>query len=196
MTTWFTSDTHFGHANIIHLAPGRPFATIEEHDEALVAAWNARVRPGDDVWHLGDASMRFAGLIDVVPRLNGRIHLVAGNHDTCWTQHPSPKRARRAQGQVQRYLGVGFATVHTSGIVRGGRVGGQEVVLSHLPAVGDHQEVDRYVAQRPDPGPLPLVHGHVHHLWKVRGRQVNVGVDVWGYAPVSEDELAEVLRTL
>ena len=58
--TFFTSDSHFGHASV--LAPRmdrpRPFATIEEHDEALVAAWNAVVRPDDIVWHLGDFAYR------------------------------------------------------------------------------------------------------------------------------------------
>jgi len=196
MTTWFTSDTHFGHTNIVSLGPGRPFDSIEEHDAALIDAWNARVRPGDDVWHLGDFSIKASVAQAAVSLLNGRVHLVAGNHDVCWTSHPNAKYARRAVGQVERYLAAGFASVHGSGIVRGVQVAGQEVVLAHLPARGDHSAEDRYAAQRPNPGRLPLVHGHVHHLWRVRERQVNVGVDHWGYAPVSEDELAEVLRSL
>lgn len=196
MTTWFTADTHFGHANIIHLGPGRPFDTIEEHDEALVEAWNARVRPGDDVWLLGDASMKLSAIEDVVRRLNGSAHLVAGNHDGCWTAHPDAKRARRADRMVERYLAAGFASVHGSGVVPRATVAGRPVMLSHLPAYGDHYTDERYGPQRPVPGGLPLVHGHVHHLWRVEGRQVNVGVDVWGYAPVSEDELAAVLGEL
>ena len=39
---WFTSDTHWGHANILKY-DNRPFATIDEHDEELVRRWNAVV---------------------------------------------------------------------------------------------------------------------------------------------------------
>ena len=49
---FFTSDTHFGHANVIKF-DNRPFANIEEHDEELVRRWNAVVKPGDVVCHLG-----------------------------------------------------------------------------------------------------------------------------------------------
>ncbi|WP_156250887.1 metallophosphoesterase [Pseudactinotalea terrae] len=196
MATWYSADPHFSHTNILHLGPGRPFATIAQHDEALLEAWNSRVAPGDDVWLLGDVAMKTTAAAAVIGRLNGRVHLVAGNHDACWTSHPDPKRALKAQRLVGQYLDWGFASVHSSGIVTGAQVAGIPVVLSHLPARGDHFEGDRYASRRPRPGPLPLVHGHVHHLWKVRDRQVNVGVDVWGYAPVHEDELAQVLRTL
>ena len=47
-TTWFVSDTHFGHANIIRHC-SRPFADAGEMDAAMVANWNALVRPDDDV---------------------------------------------------------------------------------------------------------------------------------------------------
>lgn len=46
---WFTSDLHLGHANILkHCA--RPFASIQEHDAALIARWNAKVRLDDTVY--------------------------------------------------------------------------------------------------------------------------------------------------
>lgn len=81
MKTFFTSDTHFGHANIIHHC-SRPFATINEMDDVLIENWNAVVGPKDTVWHLGDFSM--GGAEDAQRYrscLNGRIHLIWGNHD-------------------------------------------------------------------------------------------------------------------
>ena len=59
MTIWFTSDTHFSHAGIVEerFANRRPFASIEEHDEALIANWNGCIGQGDTVYHLGDFSL-------------------------------------------------------------------------------------------------------------------------------------------
>jgi calcineurin-like phosphoesterase family protein len=51
MTIFFTSDTHFDDARRIRI-DHRPFASIEEHDAALIARWNEAVGPGDDVYHL------------------------------------------------------------------------------------------------------------------------------------------------
>jgi calcineurin-like phosphoesterase family protein len=79
--TWFTADTHFGHANIVR-SSARPFTSIEEHDEALVDNWNASVSPGDDVFHLGDFAFRNKTSAAAYRwRLHGNIHLIEGNHD-------------------------------------------------------------------------------------------------------------------
>lgn len=195
MTTWYTADTHYGHRNILTLGPGRPFATLEEHDEALIALHNSVVAPSDTVLFLGDFSMSVTAMERVVPQLNGRKELYAGNHDACWLDTPSTSGARRAPRMVERYLAAGFDVVHGTG--RGyGTVAGIDVMFAHLPAHGDHYTDERYPNQRPNPGRLPLVCGHVHHAWTTLGRQVNVGVDRWGYTPVHEDEVAQVLRSL
>ena len=76
-----TGCTHFGHANIIRLA-GRPFTDVGEMDARLIENWNATVRPNDEVWHLGDFAFRAAEAPDaILKRLNGRVHLMQGNHD-------------------------------------------------------------------------------------------------------------------
>ncbi len=76
-----TADTHFGHKRIIEFeAAARPFATIEEHDRALVERWNAVVKPKDTVWHLGDVFFGKDGH-QVLASLHGVKKLVLGNHD-------------------------------------------------------------------------------------------------------------------
>jgi calcineurin-like phosphoesterase family protein len=74
------------------------------------------------------------------------------------------------------------------------------VQLSHFPRAGesDPSTSDRYLDYRPkspgNPRNVPwLLHGHVHRAWTVNGRQVNVGVDVWDYAPVSAETLLSVI---
>ena len=78
---WFTSDTHFGHTNILRYCK-RPFDTIEAMNDTIVNNWNTQVQSGDDVYHLGDFAMTgktdYKSLLD---RLMGNIHLVRGNHD-------------------------------------------------------------------------------------------------------------------
>lgn len=78
MSTWFTADTHFAHANVIKHSE-RPFAHIDEMDETLIANWNAHVAKGHSVFHVGDFAWRNAERYR--DRLNGNIHLIVGNHE-------------------------------------------------------------------------------------------------------------------
>jgi calcineurin-like phosphoesterase family protein len=81
MTTFFTSDTHFGHENMLQFEPHiYPQASIDERDEFLIDLWNKKVGPKDKVVHLGDAA--FNSRLPIFERLNGRKILVMGNHDT------------------------------------------------------------------------------------------------------------------
>lgn len=78
---YFTSDHHFGHANIIRYSQ-RPFADVEEMNETLIANWNAVVGEHDLVYHLGDIFLTpLPAAKELRRRLNGRIYLVRGNHD-------------------------------------------------------------------------------------------------------------------
>ena len=49
MTVWFTADTHFGHANVIHTSK-RPFEGVAEMREVLIANWNAVVASDDEIY--------------------------------------------------------------------------------------------------------------------------------------------------
>jgi calcineurin-like phosphoesterase family protein len=189
MQTWFTADTHFGHANIIKYCD-RPFASLESMRAGLVQRWNEVVAAEDRVLVLGDFALgRIEQTLGVLKELNGTKDLIVGNHDRPF--HPDP--LRRAEWTT-RYLDAGFRSVvpGTIGFSLGGRY---PVLLGHFPYSGDSHGPDRYADQRPVDTGLPIVHGHVHTTWRLSGRQLNVGVDVNDYTPVSEDDVIATLRT-
>lgn len=84
--TWFISDTHFGHDNIITYCD-RPFSSVAEMDEIMIQRWNERVKHDDRVVHLGDISLSQRVAKNVGERLNGNIHLIVGNHDNSIQLH-------------------------------------------------------------------------------------------------------------
>lgn len=79
---WFTSDLHFWHKNVCKYCD-RPYESLEEMHEAIINNWNSVIKNDDDVFLLGD--MGFCGIEKLrvlIARLNGKIHLVQGNHDS------------------------------------------------------------------------------------------------------------------
>lgn len=169
---WFTSDHHFFHANVIRYA-SRPFSDVEEMNEALIARWNETVRADDTVYHLGDFAM---GTTDrwpeVTARLRGRKVLVPGNHD-------------RHRGKM---LSVGFDEVLTKNVIVG--IDGLQVWLNHYPPASEGHQGPR---RPPPPGEYDVaLCGHVHRLWLVKQGVVNVGVDVWNFAPTNLSKILTV----
>lgn len=83
---WFTSDTHFGHKNILKYCPdSRPFGEdVDAHDDTIIENWNSVVGKDDIVFHLGDFSFYKDNekVRSIIGRLNGKIYLCLGNHDT------------------------------------------------------------------------------------------------------------------
>ena len=109
---FITADTHFGHSRVLEFNGGRPFKTIEEHDEALIQNWNQTVHKKDKILHLGDVS--FYGkqkTKDIISRLNGYKILVMGNHDM--------------SKSVKWWHEVGFDEVYRYEFIRNG------IVFSH-----------------------------------------------------------------
>jgi calcineurin-like phosphoesterase family protein len=187
MQTWFTADTHFGHANIIKYCD-RPFMDVADMRIELVKRWNERVGTDDRVLVLGDFALgRIDETLTVLAELNGTKDLVVGNHDRPFDPDP-----RRRAESTARYLAAGFRSVihGTMGYRLADR---HPILVGHFPYAGDSHGEDRYAEQRPYDTGLPIVHGHVHTTWQLNGRQLNVGVDVNDYAPVSE---TDVLATL
>ena len=164
MATFFIADTHFSHRNIItsRMVRPRPFASIEAHDEHLIAAWNNRIRPDDTVWHLGDFAYgaSAARCREVFHRLAGVKRLVWGNHDHDRTRTlPWASQHERVEVEVED----------------------RPLVLSHYAQRSWHG-MHR--------GALHL-YGHSHGGLPGCGRSLDVGVDCWDWRPVTLDEILE-----
>ena len=80
--TFFTSDLHFGHENVIKF-DNRPFKTVEEMDAELIRRWNSKVGKDDLVYVLGDMiwKSRNGEAEQLIKSLNGQIILIKGNPD-------------------------------------------------------------------------------------------------------------------
>ena len=167
---YFTADTHFGHTNILKLCR-RPFETIEEMNEDLIARWNSRVTGADSIYIVGDMFYRCDDAEAILKRLHGKKHLVIGNHDSSWMDRVD--------------LSKHFAQVCDLKVTTNGRYA---LTLCHYPLLTWKREEKSY-----------MIHGHIHAntdddffpLICKRDRLLNAGVDVNGYAPVSFDELLE-----
>lgn len=212
MTTFFTSDHHFGHANILKYedanrrnAHGGRFASIDEMDKYLVDQWNATVAPGDWVYSLGDFSMKQSIMESIVPRLHGEKILIVGNHDPFYkrfTQCQGTKMHAEARASA---LQAGFTEVHMELHIEVPGIG--SVRLSHFPylpaePLPDYEQA--HAAHWGEPGDETLLlHGHIHSQWKTktesdRPPMINVGIDMWNLRPISEAEIVqkylEILR--
>lgn len=164
---FFTSDTHYGHTKVIEYA-SRPFTDSHEMDEAMIARWNAIVRPGDLVYHLGDFALsRPEHAVKTVRRLMGNKYLVFGNHD---------KRLRK---DVE-FLGCWVWSRDLTQI----EVGDQKITLCHY-AMRTWNQVHRGAWQ---------LYGHSHgSLTESAARSTDVGVDCWDYAPVPFEALQKLM---
>ncbi|WP_042199148.1 metallophosphoesterase [Paenibacillus camerounensis] len=159
---FFTSDHHFGHKLIIDFE-SRPFANVQEMDEAMIENWNASVAAGDTVFHLGDFS--FLGLEatrDIVSRLNGYKILILGNHD-------------RGRGRSW-WLEAGFDEVSEYPLVYK-----DFFFLSHEPMY-----MNRHM-------PYVNVHGHIHGQKYEGKNHFNICVEHTGYRPLSFESIRDTV---
>lgn len=192
MTTWFTSDLHLGHSRIIELS-GRPFADVDEMNRTIIRRWNERVDVNDTVYVLGDMVMgRFAETVELVRELRGDIFLVPGNHDRVHPAYQDTKPHKVARWRAM-YEDVGLTILPPLSRYYVGP-DALMVQLCHFPYDKDDLGRDEYDAHRPEDHGGWLLHGHVHERYATTGRQINVGVDAWGFAPINEDQVLAIIE--
>lgn len=196
MTTYYSSDWHLGHQRIIELCD-RPFSSVEEMNETILDRCNSVVGESDTLILLGDNVMgKYADNVQLLRRIKCRnVILLPGNHDRFSLAYGHSHAKQEAYAEELR--GWGF-TVMPDQLPSAWPhlVGYEHVMISHYPYAGDSQEADRHLDMRPVDDGLPLIHGHVHEKWRENGRMLNVGVDVWDFAPVPEEAILDWVATL
>lgn len=198
MKRYWLSDCHFGHPNIIKycnrptlkkadldingkwVSPEIALAAADRHDKFLIRNINGRIKPDDNVVHVGDFMNR-GGAAGVqgfrngpdyyINQLNGRWVMIEGNHDT-----------QNKVKSVARYMIVD--------------IGPYTAFVSHYPLENFHRfkpELIEYVVNCTD----FQITAHVHNAWTYKYHShnnkpylmYNVGIDVHRYVPIHDAEI-------
>ena len=183
---YFTSDTHFGHENIIRYCK-RPFRDVREMNFTMLSNLQQTLTEEDDLYFLGDWSMNpnYYSLIQNVPFRH--LHFILGNHDNGGKLNSYLEN----NGQSQRM------TVEKDLVIE---IDGMPFYLVHRPIKASDK--------------MPTLCGHVHEKWTIQvpGCEVreykhegeslvkllmqpvlNVGVDRHDFMPLSEVEVLELI---
>lgn len=169
---YFTADQHFGHYNILRYE-SRPFADVREMNEAIINRWNKIVHKNDTIYILGDLtfSKKESDVAAIMERLKGKKILVKGNHD----YFANKEWAGKYFEQVADYI-----EINRNGV---------KICLMHYPMATWNKK--HY-------GSIHL-HGHIHSNklpFKIGGRILNVGVDLFDYEPISIERVIELTETM
>lgn len=178
-TTYVTSDSHFGHSNVIKYS-NRPYANADEMDEALINNWNSLVKDSDTIFHLGDFS--FKDPAQYLRRLKGKIIMLPGNHDQMF--YKNKKLLERFENaamlhEVTKSIdGVKFNLTCEVKYDDGAR--GGLIVMNHYANL---------VWNKSHHGAIHL-HGHSHGSLRYPKamRAMDVGVDPMSYFPIRLDD--------
>ena len=143
--TLYIADCHFYHDRICREMDNRGFSGFEEMNEHMIAQWNKKVTAKDDVYILGDFSIsRPDATVKILDRLNGKLHLIVGNHDRYLEdRHYSWHSWFRS---IEDYAEI--------------RDNGRNVILSHYPVFCYKGQYRRDKEGRPL---TYMLYGHVHN---------------------------------
>jgi calcineurin-like phosphoesterase family protein len=167
MNNFFTSDTHFGHKNIIkgHSWGFRDFSSVDEMNETIISNWNSKVKQNDTVYHLGDFA--FCDPETIIKRLNGNIYFIVGSHDkVMW------KYKHLLIGNMLPLVNI--------------KINNQFITLCHYNMrVWDKSHYNTF-----------HLYGHSHGGLNNLdlGKAYDVGVDTNNFTPVSFDEIVEIMK--
>ena len=139
-------------------------------NEEQIRKWNEIVKPEDEVWFLGDGMMNDnAAGATCFSKLNGKIHIVTGNHDT--------------SARIEIYKQLGFD------VQDGKRLSYKKksFILTHEPMITSNGKFKGW-------RDTINIHGHTHQTSNfTEGHHLmyHAGVDSHDGYPVSLDQIIE-----
>ena len=168
---FFSSDLHFYHEKIIRHTQ-RPYYNVEQMNKSLIKKWNDKIAFDDEVYILGDFTMKGADLASaILYSLKGKKHLIRGNHDHFIDE---PQFDGSLFVTVQDYLEITYLNT--------------DFVLFHYPIVEWNGSGKGAIA----------LHGHQHNHKEYNVENLrngilryDVGVDANNMAPVSAKEIID-----
>lgn len=178
---YFTSDLHLGHDQEF-IWGARGFNSVAEMNEKIITRWNSRITKDDDVYVLGDLVMGGVENVELLKQLNGKIHIIYGNHD-------GPKK-REAYAELENVIECGWANMI--------KYKKYNFYLSHYPTITDNEDIGEIVSPKEC---VINLFGHTHQFDDFYDtndgynfRMYHVGVDSHDCFPVPIDEVIEEIK--
>jgi calcineurin-like phosphoesterase family protein len=190
---FFTADPHFGHKNVIKYCD-RPYQDVEEMDEALLENSNSVVTVNDILYVIGDvAFLNRKETVKICQRWNGQKRLIYGNHDLKFP----PKFWIEEAGFVEAHK-LGYGETLDRRLQSDSAY--LDCSMSHYPlreALGAYDDRAHLLPHAPEQASgLVLLHGHVHEKWHIKGKMLNVGVDVNNMTPISLPQVCRLVKSM
>ena len=175
-STFITADEHYGHEKIIEYCH-RPFASIQEMNEAMIERHNKKVpdNPGFLTIHVGDLFWHTLGLDEaarILRRLHGRHAFIFGNHDELLEKY---RHVFDCPGSLFNWI---EGKNKASGV--------------HILHFNKHKITLCHYAMRVWDGSNKgswMLYGHSHGELPVIGKSFDIGVDGHNFEPWSLEEI-------
>lgn len=138
-----------------------------EMDSDMIEKWNSVIKDKDEVYYLGDLTLGNWGTArSYLKQLKGRIKFIEGNHDKRW--FPSLESNQKLPPIYElSYMN-------------------KTIVLSHYSMRSWNKSFHGSYH----------VFGHSHGELPPYGKSFDVGVDCWGFYPVSIEQVFEKMESL
>lgn len=164
--TYFTADTHFYHEAMIRYC-NRPFSTVFEMNETLIANWNKVVDDTDKIYILGDFALKcsISSCKDILYNLKGKKYFVLGDHD---------KQIWKCKEYFEEISPL------------------MKITVDNIPITLCHYALRTWWKSHYNAWSC---YAHSHSCLEPIGKSWDVGVDNNKFTPISFEQLREIMKT-